>query len=183
MSDDVIAAMAKLRKALEKRMRMADRAEELAARERERGGAPRAVRAGALAAFDMAALARRLRPMLEYDGRGWRGIAAEIGVTSPDLSRVMAGQAIAYEKVRAICEWAGLDPDRFYRPAAGAPKPRKTPRKTAVGSRGSAVGCFTGKALKQASSAEGRKPDRASGVVARPSAASGEAAASGGQNP
>lgn len=143
MSDDVIAAMARLRKALEKRMRLADRAEELAAR------APRAIRAGALAAFDMAALARRLRPMLEYDGRGWRPIAAEIGVTSPDLSRVMAGQAIAYEKVRAICEWAGLDPDRFYRPAAGAPKPRKTPRKTAVGRRQSAIGCFTGKALKQ----------------------------------
>ncbi len=153
MSDDVIAAMVRLKKALEKRMRMADRAEELAARdrerERERGGAPRAVRAGALAAFDMAALARRLRPMLEYDGRGWRVLAAEIGVTSPDLSRVMAGQAIAYEKVRAICEWAGLDADRFYRPAAGAPKPRKTPRK-AIGSRRSAVGCFTGKALKQA---------------------------------
>ena len=153
--DDVIAAMARLKKALEKRMRMADRAEELAARdrerERERGGAPRAIRAGELAAFDMAALARKLRPMLEYDGRGWRVLAAEIGVTSPDLSRVMAGQAIAYEKVRAICEWAGLDPDRFYRPAAGAPKPRKTPRRTAVGSRGPAVGeCFTGKALKQA---------------------------------
>lgn len=87
MSDDVIAAMARLKKALEKRMRMADRAEELAARERDRererekGGAPRAIRAGALAAFDMAALARRLRPMLEYDGRGWRVLAAEIGVT------------------------------------------------------------------------------------------------------
>lgn len=155
MSDDVIASMARLKKALEKRMRMADRAEELAARERdrererERGGAPRAIRAGALAAFDMAALARRLRPMLEYDGRGWRVLAAEIGVTSPDLSRVMAGQAIAYEKVRAICEWAGLDADRFYRPAAGAPKPRKTPRK-AIRSRQPAAGCFTGKALKQA---------------------------------
>lgn len=147
--DDVIAAMARLKKALEKRMRMADRAEELAARERERGGAPRAIRAGTLAAFDMAALARRLRPMLEYDGRGWRPIAAEIGVTASDLSRVMAGQSIAYEKVRAICEWAGLDPDRFYRRPAGAPKARKTPRRTAVGSRGSAVGCFTGKALKQ----------------------------------
>lgn len=171
MSDDVIAAMARLKKALEKRMRMADRAEELAARERDRererekGGAPRAIRAGALAAFDMAALARRLRPMLEYDGRGWRVLAAEIGVTSPDLSRVMAGQAIAYEKVRAICEWAGLDADRFYRPAAGAPKPRKTPRRTAVGSRGSAVGCFTGKALKQAvggrGSAVGMEPGEA----------------------
>lgn len=77
----------------------------------------------------------------------------------------MAGQAIAYEKVRAICEWAGLDADRFYRRPAGAPKPRKTPRRTAVGSRGSAVGCFTGKALKQAvggrGSAVGMEPGEA----------------------
>lgn len=113
--------MARLRKALEKRMAMDDRAEELARR------APRP-KAGRLADFDMRELARRLWPMLEYDGRGYRAIAEEIGVTSPDLSRVMAGQQLAYHKVRAICDWAGLDPDTFYVPAAHAPKPRKRPR-------------------------------------------------------
>lgn len=130
---DIARGMARLKKALERRMRMDDRAEELAAR------APRPVRSGTLASFDMAGFGRRLRPMLECDGRGWKVLSAEIGVTSPDLSRVMAGQAIAYEKVRAICEWAGLDPDRFYRRPAGAPPPRKRAR----------PGCFTGKALKR----------------------------------
>jgi len=133
---EIARAMARLRKALVRRMRMDDRAEELAARAR---GGP--VRSGELASFDMAAFGRRLRPMLECDGRGWKALAAEIGVTSPDLSRVMAGQAIAYEKVRAICEWAGLNPDRFYRRPVGAPPPRKRAR---PGAR-----CFTGKALKR----------------------------------
>lgn len=118
---DIIRAMARLRRALEKRMAMDDRAEELARREPK-------PRAGRLAEFDMRGLARRLWPMLEYDGRGYRVIAEEIGVTSPDLSRVMAGQQLAYPKVRAICDWAGLDPDAFYVPAAHAPKPRKRPR-------------------------------------------------------
>jgi hypothetical protein len=115
--------MARLRKALEKRMRMDDRAEELAAR------AGRPMRAGTLAAFDTAVLGRKLRPMLEYDGRGWRTLADEIGVTSPDLSRVMAGQDIAAQKVFAICDWAGLDPRSFYRPPLGSPPPRKRPRR------------------------------------------------------
>jgi len=120
----ILRAMARLRKALEKRMAMDDRAGELALRE------PR-LKAGRLADFDMRGLAQRLRPMLEFDGRGWRPIADEIGVTSADLSRVMAGQQLAYPKVRAICAWAGLDPDAFYLPPLNAPKPRKRPRQTA----------------------------------------------------
>lgn len=119
----ILRAMARLRKALEKRMRMDDRAEELTARE----GRP--IRAGTLAAYDTAALGRKLRPMLEFDGRGWRTLADEIGVTSPDLSRIMAGQDIAVQKVFAICDWAGLDPRSFYRPPLGAPPPRKRPRR------------------------------------------------------
>lgn len=115
-------AMNRLRKALEKRMRIDDRAEELKARE----GKP--IRRGTLAAFDTAALGRKLRPMLEYDGRGWRVLAEEIGVTSPDLSRVMAGQDIAAQKVFAICDWAGLDARKFYRPPLGAPAPRRRAR-------------------------------------------------------
>ncbi|MCF6111979.1 hypothetical protein [Mesorhizobium muleiense] len=126
MSSDpsILRAMARLRKALEKRMRMDDRAEELAAREK---GQP--IRSGTLAAYDTAALGKKLRPMLEYDGRGWRALAEEIGVTSPDLSRVMAGQDIAAGKVFAICDWAGLDARSFYRAPLSAPKPRKRPRR------------------------------------------------------
>ncbi|RWC29823.1 MAG: hypothetical protein EOS70_23325 [Mesorhizobium sp.] len=119
----ILRAMARLRKALEKRMRIDDRAEELAVRE----GRP--IRAGTLAVYDTAALGRKLRPMLEYDGRGWRALADEIGVTSPDLSRVMAGQDIAAGKVFAICDWAGLDARSFYRPPLGAPPPSKRPRR------------------------------------------------------
>jgi len=123
-ADDIAGAMARLRKALEKRMAMDERAEELARRE------PKA-HAGRIADFDMRGFARRLRPMLEFDGRGWRVLAGEIGVTSSDLSRVMAGQQLSYPKVRAICAWAGLDPDAFYLPPLDAPKPRKRPRPTA----------------------------------------------------
>lgn len=119
----ILRAMARLRKALEKRMRMDDRAEELSARE----GRP--IRAGTLAAYDTAALGRKLRPMLEYDGRGWRALADEIGVTSPDLSRVMAGQDIAAGKIFAICDWAGLNARSFYRAPLGAAPPRKRPRR------------------------------------------------------
>lgn len=126
MSSDpfILRAMARLRKALEKRMRMDDRTEELKARE----GRP--IRTGTLAAYDTAGLARKLRPMLEFDGRGWRALAEEIGVTSPDLSRVMAGQDIAAQKVFAICDWAGLDARSFYRPPLGSPPPRKRPRRS-----------------------------------------------------
>lgn len=117
-------AMARLRKALERRMAIDDRAEELARREPKPKGGP-------LADYDMRGLARRLRPMLDYDGRGYRAIAVEIGVSPADLSRVMASQQLAYPKVKAICAWAGLDPDAFYLPPLNAPKPRKRPRPTA----------------------------------------------------
>jgi transcriptional regulator with XRE-family HTH domain len=120
--DDIMRAMARLKKALERRMRLDDRAEELAARE------ARPIRTGELATYDSAALGRQLRPMLEFDGRGWRALAAEIGVTAPDLSRIMAGQDISAAKVFAICDWAGLDARKFYRRPAGAPSPRKRPR-------------------------------------------------------
>lgn len=119
---DITRAMTRLRKALEKRIRFDDRAEELAVRE----GRP--IRSGELAAYDSGALGRKLRPMLEYDGRGWRVLAAEIGVTAPDLSRIMAGQDISAAKVFAICDWAGLDARKFYRRPSGAPPPRKRVR-------------------------------------------------------
>jgi hypothetical protein len=125
---DILRAMARLRKALEKRMALDDRAEELAKRQ------PRP-KAGSVAEFDMRGLARRVRPMLDFDGRGYRALAAAIGVSPADLSRMASGQHLAYQKVRAICDWAGIDPAAFYLPPLGAGKPRKRPRPTARRSR------------------------------------------------
>lgn len=84
-----------------------------------------------LADYDYRALGRRLRPRLDADPRGWRDIAAEIGVTSPDLSRICAGQAVSAAKVYAVCDWLGVHDRQFYRPAR-----------------------FTGKALKQPARAD-----------------------------
>ena len=122
-SEDLGPAMRRLRKALEARMRADDR--------RERSGARKRKAEGSLVSYDMEGLALVLRPALEWDGRGWRTIAAEIGVTSPDLSRVMARQDISAAKVFAICDWLKLDARKFYRPLRGKRK------------------CFTGKALKR----------------------------------
>ncbi|MBN9243958.1 MAG: hypothetical protein J0I98_14295 [Mesorhizobium sp.] len=105
-------------------MAMDERAEELARRQPK-------PHAGRLADFDMRALARRVNPMLAFDGRGHRDIGQEMGVSAADLSRMSSGQHLAYQKVRAICDWAGLDPDAFYTPSQNAPKPRKRPRQTA----------------------------------------------------
>ncbi|MEP9389632.1 hypothetical protein [Mesorhizobium sp. KR9-304] len=117
--DNIAAAMAGLRKTIEERL--AD-------------GSARAGAQSALAQYDTVALGRLIRPLLEKDGRGWRALAAEIGVTSPDLSRVISGQTVSAAKIFAICDWAGIDPRRFYRPAKKrAVKPKR----------------FTGKALKQ----------------------------------
>ncbi len=41
--------------------------------------------------FDYRALGKQLRPVLDRDGRGWRKIADEIGVTLFDLSRICSG--------------------------------------------------------------------------------------------
>lgn len=121
----ILRAMARLRKALEKRMRMDDRAEELAVRDR------RPKRRRTLADYDVRGLWRRLRPMLDFDGRGYRALTDEMGVTPSDLSRVSSGQHLSYPKVKAICDWAGLDPNAFYISPLNAAKPRKRPRPTA----------------------------------------------------
>jgi transcriptional regulator with XRE-family HTH domain len=81
-----------------------------------------------LASYDYRRLGRQLRPRLEADGRGWRAIADEMGVTATDLSRIMAGQAVAAHKAIAVCDWLQADLREFYEP-----------------------GCFTGAALKQRS--------------------------------
>jgi hypothetical protein len=115
--EDLGPAMRRLRKALEARMRADD-----ARDRRETAKAARRKADGELVSYDTRGLALVLRPALEWDGRGWAVIAAEIGVTSPDLSRVMAGQDISAGKVFAICDWLGVEPRRFYRPLKGQPK-------------------------------------------------------------
>lgn len=126
-AENIRRGMKRIAKIIEKRIGMLDRAEVLAARaEARRSALP------ALADFDMRGLARRVRPMLAFDGRGHRAIGAEMGVSAADLSRMLSGQHLAWQKVRAICDWAGISADLFYVPAAAAAKPRKRPRPVAA---------------------------------------------------
>jgi hypothetical protein len=124
---EIAVAMKRLKRALQARMR-ADANREA---RREKAAASKRKAEGGLVSYDTRGLAQVLRPALEWDGRGWAACAAEIGVTSPDLSRVMAGQDISAAKVFAICDWLRIDPRKFYRPLPGKRK------------------CFTGKALKR----------------------------------
>ena len=121
---EIARGMKRLRKALTARIRADDRRSQSAARKRRAEGE--------LVSYDTRALALILRPALEWDGRGWSRIAAEIGVTAPDLSRVMAGQDISAAKVFAICDWLRLDPRRFYRPLKGVPATYRGPRRARV---------------------------------------------------
>ncbi len=75
-----------------------------------------------LASFDAHALAKKLRPLIESDGRGYREICLDAGITSPDLTRMMSFQPVSAAKIFAICDWAGLDPRAFYRPPKRAVK-------------------------------------------------------------
>ena len=160
---DIPAAMMRVRRTIETRIRAADR--------RERAPAARRKADGALAAYDTAALGRALRPALEWDGRGWRALAAEIGVTSPDLSRVMAGQDISAGKIFAICDWLGVDPRKFYRPVKGKRARFRGPRRVASSASRAAEGqVFHGKCTET-----GRAPIQA----ARPSEGPGGGPASG----
>ena len=117
-ASEYAAAMAGLRQLIEQRA--ADKKEQERAKVSDRD----------LAQYDTLALGRLLRPLLDGDGRGWRAVAIEIGVTTPDLSRIAAGQTVSAAKIFAVCDWAGIDARRFYR------GPRRKKR-------------FTGKALKQ----------------------------------
>lgn len=147
---EMARAMKRLRIALQARIRQDER------RERRAGAPARKRKAdGGLVEYDTKGLGLLLRPALEWDGRGWRAIAAEIGVTAPDLSRIMAGQDIAAQKIFAICDWLRIDPRRFYRPLRGTRPVFRGPKPPATGQ-----GCFTGKALKQTSglTPEGLRP-------------------------
>ncbi|CAI2936135.1 hypothetical protein [Aminobacter niigataensis] len=80
-----------------------------------------------LAEYDYRALGRLARQKLEADGRGWRVNAAEIGVTSPDLSRLANGQALSAAKVIAVCDWLQVSFRAFYTPATRTIEQRETP--------------------------------------------------------
>ena len=60
-----------------------------------------------------------LRRRRHDDGPGGRPCAAEIGVTSPDLSRIANGQPVSAPKVIAVCDWLELQVRDFYTPPAG----------------------------------------------------------------
>ena len=103
-AEDIAKAMAGLRETIEARVAQNSLHEAMR------------IRPGDLAGYDTAALGKVVRPILEADGRGWQVIAAEIGVTAPDLSRIMAGQPVSAPKIFAICDWAGIPDRRFYKP-------------------------------------------------------------------
>ena len=84
--------------------------------------------------FDYRGYGKVVRALLEADGRGWRVNAAEIGVTAADLSRLCAGQPLAYHKIVAIAAWSRVDAAAFYEPPPTLPARKQ---------------CFTGPALKQ----------------------------------
>lgn len=93
------AAMASLRRSLEKRI-TAD----------ERGPKPVASRVG----YDWRRLGLDLRAMVAETGLPLRALGAEIGVTATDLSRLTSGTNVAIEKVFAACDWAGFDPRDYF---------------------------------------------------------------------
>lgn len=97
--DDYSAAMASLRRSLEKRI-AAD----------ERGPKPVASRVG----YDWRRLGLDLRAKVAETGLPLRALGAEIGVTATDLSRLTSGTNVAIEKVFAACDWAGIDPRDYF---------------------------------------------------------------------
>ncbi len=57
-----------------------------------------------------------LRGRLRADGRGYRALAAVIGVTATDLSRAASGKELSVGKVLAICDWLDVAVRIFYLP-------------------------------------------------------------------
>ncbi len=64
--------------------------------------------------YDWREFALLVRARLAEDGRGYRFLADDIGVTFTDLSRAATGQMIAVHKVIAICDWMGIAERKFY---------------------------------------------------------------------
>lgn len=68
----------------------------------------------ARADYDWREFAMLVRRRLAEDGRGYRALADEIGVTFTDLSRAASGQMISVHKVIAICDWMRVAVRSFY---------------------------------------------------------------------
>lgn len=68
----------------------------------------------ARADYDWREFAILVRRRLAEDGRGYRALADEIGVTFTDLSRAASGQMISVHKVIAICDWMQVAVRAFY---------------------------------------------------------------------
>ena len=66
------------------------------------------------AEFDWRAFALALRHRLADDGRAYKAMADEIGVTVTDLSRAAGGQMVSVGKVFALCDWLRMPERRFY---------------------------------------------------------------------
>lgn len=64
--------------------------------------------------YDWREFAILVRRRLAEDGRGYRALADEIGVTFTDLSRAASGQIIAVHKVIALCDWMQVAVRAFY---------------------------------------------------------------------
>lgn len=47
-------------------------------------------------------------------GMGYRAAAVEIGITPTDLTRLDSGQALAFHKVVAVCDWLRVDLRQHY---------------------------------------------------------------------
>ena len=70
----------------------------------------------AQASYDWRLLARTIKDRIRHDNRGYRALAAEIGITATDLSRAASAQVISAPKVIALCDWMNVSFRVFYIP-------------------------------------------------------------------
>lgn len=173
---DYAEAMDRVRANIERRMRADEKAPQKAALR---------------PSFEYRGLSNLVRAKIDERGMGYRGAAAEIGVTASDLSRIGGAQGITFEKVVAICDWLGIDPrDLYTGPSASRCAPAAAQPAASAGPSDGLASCTEPmkstccsaahvKQARAADPAEGGKPDRASGRVARPARS---AAAEGGDS-
>ncbi|MBA4797037.1 MAG: hypothetical protein H2043_06515 [Rhizobiales bacterium] len=77
-----------------------------------------------LAEFDWLAFRAALRSAAFNDGRSQADMAADVGVTVSDFSRLMGGHHLSVPKVIAVCDWMDRDLRSFYRAPPVAVKSR-----------------------------------------------------------
>lgn len=70
----------------------------------------------ALADFDWRSFAQKIRLKAHEGGRAQAVIAAEIGITVTDLSRVRGGQMVSVAKAIALARWLGPSLNAWYLP-------------------------------------------------------------------